>query len=96
MPGISIFGISSGLGIWAVSYRPTLIGRALSQFNDLKDDKVIYDALTERILRLVDAPGMPGRSTRAGMSRTSAKPKVSAQVRQPSVIMATGSPSRSM
>jgi hypothetical protein len=39
-----------------VSYRPTLIGRALSQFNDLKDDKVVYDVLMERILRLVDAP----------------------------------------
>ena len=39
-----------------MSYRPTLIGRALAQFDDLKDDKVIYDALMERIVRLVDAP----------------------------------------
>jgi hypothetical protein len=39
-----------------VSYRPALAGRALAQFNDLKDDQVIYDALMERIVQLADEP----------------------------------------
>jgi hypothetical protein len=39
-----------------VSYRPTLAGRALAQFNDLKDDQVIHDALMERIVRLAAEP----------------------------------------
>lgn len=39
-----------------MSYRPTLAGRALAQFNDLKDDQVIYDALMERIVRLAAEP----------------------------------------
>jgi hypothetical protein len=39
-----------------VSYRPTLAGRALAQFSDLKDDQVIYDALMERIVQLAAEP----------------------------------------
>ena len=33
-----------------------LIGRAQNQFADLIDNHVAYDALIERIIRLVDAP----------------------------------------
>lgn len=39
-----------------MSYRPTLVGRALTQFNDLKDNEAAYNALMERLARLVDAP----------------------------------------
>ncbi|MFI0447004.1 hypothetical protein [Actinomadura sp. 6N118] len=39
-----------------MSYRPMLIGRALEQFDGLKDDPDAYHALMERLLRLVDAP----------------------------------------
>jgi hypothetical protein len=33
-----------------------LIGRAQNQFADLIDNHPVYDALMERIIRLVDAP----------------------------------------
>ena len=33
-----------------------LIGRAQNQFADLIDNHVAYEALIERIIRLVDAP----------------------------------------
>lgn len=39
-----------------MSYRPYLVGRALTQFEDLRRDKIIYKALMERITRLVDEP----------------------------------------
>jgi hypothetical protein len=39
-----------------VSYRPALTGRALAQFSDIKDDKVIYDAPIDKLLWPIDAP----------------------------------------
>jgi hypothetical protein len=39
-----------------VSYRATLIGRALSQFRDLIGDQDAYEALVERILQLGESP----------------------------------------
>lgn len=38
-----------------MSYRPKLIGRAQHQFADLIDNQTAYDALMERIIRLIDA-----------------------------------------
>lgn len=45
------------VGRQAVSYRPMLIGRAQKQFADLIDNHLAYEALMERIIRLVDAMG---------------------------------------
>lgn len=39
-----------------MSYRPNLVGHALTQFEDLRRDKIIYKTLMERIIRLVDEP----------------------------------------
>ena len=39
-----------------MSYRPALTGRALAQFSDIKDDKVIYDAPIDKLLWPIDAP----------------------------------------
>lgn len=39
-----------------MSYRPVLTGRALEQFNDLKDDVEVYEAFMQHLLWLIDAP----------------------------------------
>ena len=57
-----------------MSYRPTLTGRALAQFNDIKDDKVIYDAFMEKVLWLIDAPWDAWPVYRTGVSQSSGRP----------------------
>lgn len=39
-----------------MSYRPRLTGTALNQFRDLQADPVVYRALMDRLLRLVEEP----------------------------------------
>lgn len=39
-----------------MTYRPRLTGQALRQFQDLQADPVVYRALMDRLLRLVEEP----------------------------------------